>query len=89
MVVAEGNGTYLECLPKSQHATVTWYKEAGGNSHELNQVCNPNPNPLTCWMLFPKGTFCEKQCPKAMEESHRGRITVHWPLPIGYFIKFL
>ncbi|XP_023691064.1 sema domain, immunoglobulin domain (Ig), short basic domain, secreted, (semaphorin) 3H [Paramormyrops kingsleyae] len=40
MVVAKGNGTYLECLPKSQHATVTWYKEAGGNSHELSQVAS-------------------------------------------------
>ncbi|KPP59211.1 semaphorin-3ab-like, partial [Scleropages formosus] len=38
MVVAEGNGTYLECLAKSQHASVTWYREAGGNSHELYQV---------------------------------------------------
>uniref|UniRef100_A0A8C9T347 Sema domain, immunoglobulin domain (Ig), short basic domain, secreted, (semaphorin) 3H n=1 Tax=Scleropages formosus TaxID=113540 RepID=A0A8C9T347_SCLFO len=38
MVVAEGNGTYLECLAKSQHASVTWYRDAGGNSHELYQV---------------------------------------------------
>lgn len=38
MVVAEGNSTYLECLPRSKHAAITWYKEAGENSLELNQV---------------------------------------------------
>lgn len=37
-MVAEGNSTYLECLPKSRHAAVTWYKQAGENSPELNQV---------------------------------------------------
>ncbi|KAI3356770.1 hypothetical protein L3Q82_003451 [Scortum barcoo] len=38
MMVAEGNSTYLECLPRSRHADVTWYKQAGKNSPELNQV---------------------------------------------------
>ncbi|XP_028307956.1 sema domain, immunoglobulin domain (Ig), short basic domain, secreted, (semaphorin) 3H isoform X2 [Gouania willdenowi] len=38
MMVAEGNSTYLECLPRSRHASVTWYKQAGENSPELNQV---------------------------------------------------
>ncbi|XP_010894114.1 sema domain, immunoglobulin domain (Ig), short basic domain, secreted, (semaphorin) 3H isoform X2 [Esox lucius] len=38
MIVAEGNGTYMECLPKSRHAVVTWYKQAGENSAELHQV---------------------------------------------------
>ncbi|XP_054904330.1 sema domain, immunoglobulin domain (Ig), short basic domain, secreted, (semaphorin) 3H isoform X1 [Poeciliopsis prolifica] len=38
MMVAEGNSTYLECLPRSRHAAVTWYKQAGENSAELNQV---------------------------------------------------
>nr|XP_057939927.1 sema domain, immunoglobulin domain (Ig), short basic domain, secreted, (semaphorin) 3H isoform X1 [Doryrhamphus excisus]XP_057939928.1 sema domain, immunoglobulin domain (Ig), short basic domain, secreted, (semaphorin) 3H isoform X1 [Doryrhamphus excisus] len=38
MTVAEGNSTYLECLPRSRHAAVTWYKQAGENSPELNQV---------------------------------------------------
>ncbi|XP_029575938.1 semaphorin-3ab isoform X2 [Salmo trutta] len=38
MMVAEGNSTYLECLPKSRHAAVTWYKQAGENSPELNQL---------------------------------------------------
>ncbi|XP_067096370.1 sema domain, immunoglobulin domain (Ig), short basic domain, secreted, (semaphorin) 3H isoform X1 [Osmerus mordax] len=38
MVVAEGNSTYLECLPKSKHAVVTWFKEPGENSPELQQV---------------------------------------------------
>uniref|UniRef100_A0A3B3DA11 Sema domain, immunoglobulin domain (Ig), short basic domain, secreted, (semaphorin) 3H n=1 Tax=Oryzias melastigma TaxID=30732 RepID=A0A3B3DA11_ORYME len=38
MLVAEGNSTYLECLPRSRHAAVTWYKQAGENSPELNQV---------------------------------------------------
>ncbi|XP_069045708.1 sema domain, immunoglobulin domain (Ig), short basic domain, secreted, (semaphorin) 3H isoform X2 [Lepisosteus oculatus] len=38
MVVAEGNSTYLECLPKSRHAAVTWFREAGENNHELHQV---------------------------------------------------
>lgn len=37
-MVAEGNSTYLECLPRSRHAAVTWYKQAGENSPELNQV---------------------------------------------------
>ncbi|XP_061636263.1 sema domain, immunoglobulin domain (Ig), short basic domain, secreted, (semaphorin) 3H isoform X1 [Phyllopteryx taeniolatus] len=38
MMVAEGNSTYLECLPRSRHAAVTWYKQAGENSPELNEV---------------------------------------------------
>ncbi|KAG7472645.1 hypothetical protein MATL_G00111130 [Megalops atlanticus] len=38
MVVAEGNSTYLECLPKSQHAAVTWFREDGGDSHKLHEV---------------------------------------------------
>ncbi|XP_028850161.1 sema domain, immunoglobulin domain (Ig), short basic domain, secreted, (semaphorin) 3H isoform X2 [Denticeps clupeoides] len=38
IVVAEGNSTYLECLPKSHHAAVTWFKEVGENSAELLQV---------------------------------------------------
>lgn len=38
MMVAEGNSTYLECLPRSRQAAVTWYKQAGENSPELNQV---------------------------------------------------
>ncbi|XP_073723924.1 sema domain, immunoglobulin domain (Ig), short basic domain, secreted, (semaphorin) 3H isoform X2 [Misgurnus anguillicaudatus] len=37
-VVAVGNSTYLECLPKSHHATVTWYKELGENSLEQHKV---------------------------------------------------
>lgn len=38
IVVAAGNSTYLECLPKSHHATVTWLKEMGENSAELHQI---------------------------------------------------
>ncbi|XP_012682839.1 sema domain, immunoglobulin domain (Ig), short basic domain, secreted, (semaphorin) 3H isoform X4 [Clupea harengus] len=38
IVVAVGNSTYLECLPKSHHASVTWLKEIGENSAELHQV---------------------------------------------------
>ncbi|XP_035236736.1 sema domain, immunoglobulin domain (Ig), short basic domain, secreted, (semaphorin) 3H [Anguilla anguilla] len=38
MVVAEGNSTYLECLPKSQHAAITWFREERGGSHKLHQV---------------------------------------------------
>ncbi|KAJ8370913.1 hypothetical protein SKAU_G00109410 [Synaphobranchus kaupii] len=38
MVVAEGNSTYLECLPKSQHATITWFREERGDGHKLHQV---------------------------------------------------
>lgn len=45
MMVAEGNSTYLECLPRSRHAAVTWYKQAGENSPELNQV---NTHVRTC-----------------------------------------
>ncbi|KAG9270901.1 semaphorin-3F-like [Astyanax mexicanus] len=38
IVVAVGNSTYLECLPKSRHAAVTWFKQTGENSLELHQV---------------------------------------------------
>ncbi|XP_062854524.1 sema domain, immunoglobulin domain (Ig), short basic domain, secreted, (semaphorin) 3H [Trichomycterus rosablanca] len=38
IVVALGNSTYLECLPKSHHATVTWFKQIGENSLELYQI---------------------------------------------------
>ncbi|XP_051950164.1 sema domain, immunoglobulin domain (Ig), short basic domain, secreted, (semaphorin) 3H isoform X2 [Xyrauchen texanus] len=38
LVVAVGNSTYLECLPKSHHATVTWYKDIGENSLEQQKV---------------------------------------------------
>ncbi|XP_039534725.1 sema domain, immunoglobulin domain (Ig), short basic domain, secreted, (semaphorin) 3H isoform X2 [Pimephales promelas] len=38
LVVAVGNSTYLECLPKSHHATVTWYKDIGENSLEQHKV---------------------------------------------------
>ncbi|KAJ8393464.1 hypothetical protein AAFF_G00059370, partial [Aldrovandia affinis] len=38
MVVAEGNSTYLECLPKSQHAAITWFREDRRDSHKLHQV---------------------------------------------------
>ncbi|KAJ8265141.1 hypothetical protein COCON_G00142400 [Conger conger] len=37
MVVAEGNSTYLECLPKSKHAAITWFREERGD-HRLHQV---------------------------------------------------
>ncbi|XP_059359586.1 sema domain, immunoglobulin domain (Ig), short basic domain, secreted, (semaphorin) 3H isoform X1 [Carassius carassius] len=37
-VVALGNSTYLECLPKSHHATVTWFKDVGENSLEQRKV---------------------------------------------------
>ncbi|KAK2841252.1 hypothetical protein Q7C36_012831 [Tachysurus vachellii] len=38
IVVAVGNSTYLECLPNSQHATVTWFKQTGENSLEQHEV---------------------------------------------------
>ncbi|XP_056320349.1 sema domain, immunoglobulin domain (Ig), short basic domain, secreted, (semaphorin) 3H isoform X2 [Danio aesculapii] len=38
LVVAVGNSTYLECLPKSHHATITWYKDIGENSLEQHKV---------------------------------------------------
>nr|AAW52551.1 Sema3H [Danio rerio] len=38
LVVAVGNSTYLECLPKSHHATITWYKDIGENSLEQHRV---------------------------------------------------
>ncbi|XP_072537667.1 sema domain, immunoglobulin domain (Ig), short basic domain, secreted, (semaphorin) 3H [Salminus brasiliensis] len=38
IVVAVGNSTYLECLPKSRHAAVTWFKQTGENSLEQHQV---------------------------------------------------
>ncbi|GAA6069209.1 sema domain, immunoglobulin domain (Ig), short basic domain, secreted, (semaphorin) 3H, partial [Tachysurus ichikawai] len=37
IVVAVGNSTYLECLPNSQHATVTWFKQTGENSLEQHE----------------------------------------------------
>ncbi|XP_036434989.1 sema domain, immunoglobulin domain (Ig), short basic domain, secreted, (semaphorin) 3H [Colossoma macropomum] len=42
IVVAVGNSTYLECLPNSQHAAVTWFKQTGENSLELQQVKSGN-----------------------------------------------
>ncbi|XP_058844279.1 semaphorin-3A-like [Acipenser ruthenus] len=38
MVVAEGNGTFLECLPKSRHATVTWLRKGNQTNQELEKV---------------------------------------------------
>lgn len=38
IVVALGNSTYLECLPKSHHATVSWFKQTGENSLEQYQI---------------------------------------------------
>ncbi|XP_056628604.1 sema domain, immunoglobulin domain (Ig), short basic domain, secreted, (semaphorin) 3H isoform X2 [Triplophysa dalaica] len=38
LVVAVGNSTYLECFPKSHHATVSWYKDIGENSLEQQKV---------------------------------------------------
>ncbi|KAI5610320.1 sema domain, immunoglobulin domain (Ig), short basic domain, secreted, (semaphorin) 3H isoform 1 precursor, partial [Silurus asotus] len=38
IVVAEGNSTYLECLPNSHHAKITWFKQNGENSLEQNEV---------------------------------------------------
>ncbi|XP_076860035.1 sema domain, immunoglobulin domain (Ig), short basic domain, secreted, (semaphorin) 3H isoform X1 [Brachyhypopomus gauderio] len=38
IMVAVGNSTYLECLPKSHHAAVTWFKQTGENSLEQHQV---------------------------------------------------
>lgn len=36
--VAEGNGTFLECLPKSHHATVTWTHETNETKREQQKV---------------------------------------------------
>ncbi|XP_066499649.1 sema domain, immunoglobulin domain (Ig), short basic domain, secreted, (semaphorin) 3H [Hoplias malabaricus] len=38
IMVAVGNSTYLECLPNSHHAAVTWFKQTGENSLEQQQV---------------------------------------------------
>ncbi|KAM9475254.1 sema domain, immunoglobulin domain (Ig), short basic domain, secreted, (semaphorin) 3H [Clarias gariepinus] len=38
IVVAVGNSTYLECLPNSHHATITWFKQIGENSLEQYEV---------------------------------------------------
>lgn len=38
IVVALGNSTYLECLPNSQHAKITWFKQIGENSLEQYEV---------------------------------------------------
>lgn len=48
MMVAEGNSTYLECLPRSRHAAVTWYKQAGENSPELNKVKHKSNKSAKC-----------------------------------------
>lgn len=38
IVVAVGNSTYLECLPNSHHAKITWFKQTGENSLEQYEV---------------------------------------------------
>ncbi|XP_067855053.1 sema domain, immunoglobulin domain (Ig), short basic domain, secreted, (semaphorin) 3H [Heptranchias perlo] len=38
MFVVEGNSTYLECLPKSRHATVTWLLELSDKNGRLQEV---------------------------------------------------
>lgn len=38
IVVAVGNSTYLECLPNSHHAKITWFKQIGENSLEQYEV---------------------------------------------------
>ncbi|XP_041047524.1 sema domain, immunoglobulin domain (Ig), short basic domain, secreted, (semaphorin) 3H isoform X1 [Carcharodon carcharias] len=38
MFVVEGNSTYLECIPKSQLATVTWLLESSDKSGRLQEV---------------------------------------------------
>ncbi|XP_041080783.1 semaphorin-3A-like isoform X2 [Polyodon spathula] len=38
MLVAEGNGTFLECLPKSRHAMVTWLRKGNQTNQELEKV---------------------------------------------------
>ncbi|KAJ3586446.1 hypothetical protein NHX12_012844, partial [Muraenolepis orangiensis] len=62
MMVAEGNSTYLECLPRSRHAAVTWYKQAGENSLELHQVVSGDQ-----LLLFERGVLIRRA-----ELSHGG-----------------
>ncbi|XP_072328250.1 sema domain, immunoglobulin domain (Ig), short basic domain, secreted, (semaphorin) 3H [Scyliorhinus torazame] len=38
MFVVEGNSTYLECIPKSQLATITWLLESSDKSGRLQEV---------------------------------------------------
>lgn len=52
LVVAVGNSTYLECLPKSHHATVTWYKDIGENSLEQHKVHLPSKYACTLKKLY-------------------------------------
>ncbi|XP_029455454.1 semaphorin-3A-like [Rhinatrema bivittatum] len=42
ILVAEGNGTYLECLPKAHHASVTWLRVINESSWELQKVTAGN-----------------------------------------------
>ncbi|XP_056453068.1 sema domain, immunoglobulin domain (Ig), short basic domain, secreted, (semaphorin) 3H isoform X2 [Gadus chalcogrammus] len=62
MMVAEGNSTYLECLPRSRHAAVTWYKQAGENSPELHKVVSGDQ-----LVLFERGVLIRRA-----ELSHGG-----------------
>lgn len=64
IVVALGNSTYLECLPKSHHATVTWFKQIGENSLELYQVHTHTHTWIQCIKLancWLDDTVCSKK----------------------------
>lgn len=65
MMVAEGNSTYMECLPRSRHAAVTWYKQAGENSPELNQV---NTSHTSTSSTRSSPTMC-RQCSQIKTEA--------------------
>ncbi|XP_069499299.1 semaphorin-3A-like [Ambystoma mexicanum] len=43
IVVAEGNGTFLECLPKSRRATVTWVRVANETNSDSQKVTHEDP----------------------------------------------
>lgn len=54
-MVAVGNSTYLECLPKSHHATVSWYKDIGENSLEQQKVHTQTHTHNKCIFVVSKG----------------------------------
>ncbi|XP_078518007.1 semaphorin-3A-like isoform X1 [Lissotriton helveticus] len=43
IVVSEGNGTFLECVPKSRRATVTWVKVTNETHPDLQKVTLEDP----------------------------------------------
>ncbi|XP_051509937.1 sema domain, immunoglobulin domain (Ig), short basic domain, secreted, (semaphorin) 3H isoform X2 [Myxocyprinus asiaticus] len=81
LVVAVGNSTYLECLPKSHHATVTWYKDIGENSLEQHKVVSGDQLVIIDrGILIPRAQLNHGGVYHCQLEEHRFRwtaVTIH------------